>query len=402
MTQPPPHGSRFAAIVEPFRSQRALTTCLRVLYAMLRFVVPTDARQIGFVSAPDLTDNALALFETLVRSDRSLEYRLIWLVADRSASRRILDREFDPSELPNVSLVSKNTLRGLWTFLRCRTIFLTHGAYGFAHAGYHQTIVNLWHGMPIKTIGAHTGKARRDTFFMHYSIATSDYFAHVIAKAFYLKRDRVLVTGLPRNEWLFQREEKYLVVKEGRAKLVVWLPTFRSSYVGEIRVDSSADAPDLLSAATLEALDARLDGSDSMLAIKLHPMDVKNRQSWANYSNIRIYTDAAFQAAGMNLYKLLACSDALVTDFSSVAIDYLLLKKPIGLFAPDISAYTRGFIPGVLERLAAVGHKLTALEDLANFVINPPPEHETTAEHELLCQMDLRTPSESILRAAGL
>jgi CDP-glycerol glycerophosphotransferase (TagB/SpsB family) len=373
-----------------------------VLYAVLRLLVPAHSKQIGFVSGPDLADNTLALFEKLVKSPHAHEYRLVWLVANISTSETILHREFPNTDLRNVSIVIKNSLRGLWSFLRCRYIFTTHGVYGFAHSGHHQTIFNLWHGMPIKAIGAQDSKSRSDVMFMHYTIATSEYFADLIAKAFYLPRARVLVTGLPRNEWLFIQEERYLAVKEGRAKLVVWLPTFRSSYLGEIREDNSAGSPDPLSADTLAKLDDILEGVGVMLVIKLHLMDSKNRKAWSSYKNIRIYTDPRFRAEGLNLYKLLACSDALVTDYSSCAIDYLLLNKPIGLFAPDMSSYIRGFMPDVLKKITALCHQLRSVEEFGAFVTNLPANHKTTPELEVLCQTDLRSPSEAIMRAVGL
>jgi len=376
--------------------------CATMLYGVLRLLIPANPKQIGFASGPDLTDNTLALFERLLKSPSVHEYHLVWLVRSASNSEKILHREFPDTDLGNVSIVTKNSLRGLWAFLRCRYVFDTHGAYFFAHSGYHQTIVNLWHGMPIKAIGAQDGKVRSDFSVMHYSIATSEYFADILAKALYLPRDRVLVTGLPRNEWLFLKEERYLAVKESRAKLVVWLPTFRSSYVGEIRQDSSANSPDPLSADTLAKLDDLIEDAGAMLVIKLHMMDIKNQQAWSSYRNIRVYTDPRFRAEGLNLYKLLACSDALVTDFSSCAIDYLLLNKPIGLFAPDMSSYVRGFMPDVLKMVTAVCHQLSSVEEFGAFVTNLPVEHANKPERELLHRRDLRSPSEAILRAVGL
>ncbi len=393
---------RIMSALKAFSRRPIPLACFRVLYAVLRLLIPANSRQIGFASGPDLSDNTFALFEKLVKSPRAQEYQLVWLVTNKSASENILRREFPKADLQNVSIVIKNSLRGLWSFLRCRYIFTTHGIYGFAHSGRHQTICNLWHGMPIKAIGAQDGRLRSDLLFMHYSIATSEYFADLIAEAFYLPRDHVLVTGLPRNEWLFMREEKYLSVKEGRTKLVVWLPTFRSSYLGEIREDSNVDSPHPLSAGTLAKLDIMLQGVDVILVIKLHMMDSKNRQAWPPFRNIRIYNDSRFREEGLNLYKLLACSDALVTDFSSCAIDYLLLNKPIGLFAPDKSSYVRGFMPDVLKKVAAVCHQLESVEEFGAFLMNLPSQNKITPGIEVLYQSDLRNPSEAIIRAVGL
>ena len=48
----------------------------------------------------------------------------------------------------------------------------------------------------------------------------------------------------------------------------------------------------------------------------------------------------------MQLYELVACADALVTDYSSIYFDYLLLDRPIGFTCDDIDAYggSRGFV----------------------------------------------------------
>jgi CDP-glycerol glycerophosphotransferase (TagB/SpsB family) len=375
---------------------------IRAIYALVRLIVPASSKQIGFISSPDVTDNSLALFERIVTSGRAQSVRLIWLVADIDTSREALQRDFSKTALRNVWVLRRNSIRGVWAFLRCRSVFSTHGIYWFARHGFHQTIFNLWHGMPIKTIGALDGKLPADLSLTHYTVATSEFFADLMAQSFYLPRERVLLTGLPRNEWLFRQEERYALLKEGRAKLVLWVPTFRTSHRGEIRSDSDRNASDPLSAETLAALDAALEGAQSLLVIKLHAMDIKNTQDWPSYSNIRIFSDERFRVAGLNLYKLLACSDALVTDFSSCAIDYLLLQRPIGLYSPDRSEYARGFMPSVLEKVEAQSYPLNSVEDFAAFLRKLPPSRRAAREAEDLYQLNLLNPSQAILSAAGL
>ena len=64
------------------------------------------------------------------------------------------------------------------------------------------------------------------------------------------------------------------------------------------------------------------------------------------YSNIRIVTNSQMQAAECDLYALLGQADALITDYSSVYFDYLLLNRPIGFTVDDIQEYmaNRGFV----------------------------------------------------------
>jgi CDP-glycerol glycerophosphotransferase len=392
-----------ARAAERLSKSPIIRTCVRTLYVFLRLVVPTDPKRIAFVSHPDCADNAYALFERVMESPVARDYRLLWLAQDAEFAEGVLRRDFPGFGPAHLKVVSKNTLRGLFWFLRSRYVFFTAGVYWFVSSGHHQTIVNLWHGMPIKSIGTFDAREFSQPQFAHYSVASSDYWAGLVAQAFSMPRERVLVTGLPRNKWLLQPDPRHAALREGRSRLVVWLPTFRQWEDGRRAWrDTAVDVPDPISVETLPSLDELLDGFDTQLVLKFHPGDARKLQPWPACKNIRVFTDQAFRDERLNVYKLLACSDALVTDYSSIAIDYLLLRKPIGFFAPDVSAYARGFMPGVWERLASLGPQLASLEELAAFVRSPSPLPPTTPEIEDLHRHDLREPSAAVLRAVGL
>ena len=60
----------------------------------------------------------------------------------------------------------------------------------------------------------------------------------------------------------------------------------------------------------------------------------------------------ALARAGIGLYGLLGRSSGLVTDYSSVWVDYLLLDRPLAFLVPDLVTYTRALVPAdVLEWL---------------------------------------------------
>lgn len=385
-----------------FHSARIARSLGRAAYACVRFLVPVRARQIAFVSFPDCADNACALFEYIMWSGRANEYRLIWLVQDVGAAKTQMMRRYPESEVGNVRFVSKNTVEGIICFLRSHYVFFTHGHYWFVESGAHQVVVNLWHGMPIKKIGKALGK-HYEIPFAQYSIATSEFFADVIADAFTMQREKVLVTGLPRNEWL-RRPADLAMLKRGRSKLVVWLPTYRQLWVNNRveQIDAAGDEPDALSLETLAELDQQLDGADVQLLVKLHPLDVKNQQAWPAYRNIDIYSDRRFRSEDRNIYKVLGGADALVTDFSSIAIDYIPARKPMAFFAPDQSSYSRGFVPGVLERIESVGCRITTTAELAGFLKSLPEPKRPEASSEELHESSAVRASEKILRHLGL
>ncbi len=109
---------------------------IRTVYAFVRLIVPASSKRIGFISSPDVTDNSLALFERIVTSGRAQSFRLIWLVADVHASREALRRDFSQATLQNVWVLRRNSIRGVWAFLRCRSVFSTHGIYWFARPAF--------------------------------------------------------------------------------------------------------------------------------------------------------------------------------------------------------------------------------------------------------------------------
>jgi CDP-glycerol glycerophosphotransferase (TagB/SpsB family) len=236
-----------------------------------------------------------------------------------------------------------------------------------------------------------------------YSVATSELFADIIAKAFILYRERVLVTGLPRNEWLFERDERHHALREGRSRMLVWYPTFRSAVVGSsVRYDAASNIDDPITVAYLDRIDKALDGRAVIVIVKLHPLDTKNTITWPAFRNLRVINNQVMSERGLNNYRVLAEADALVTDYSSVAIDFLLLRRPIGFFMPDEAYYTRGFIPVVRERLCEVGTQICSYEELVKFFVLAGDLGGATHNTEEFYRTDLRAPSAVILRTIGL
>ena len=66
---------------------------------------------------------------------------------------------------------------------------------------------------------------------------------------------------------------------------------------------------------------------------------------------------------------MIGCSDALITDLSSVYIDYLMLNRPLGFFMYSVKNYSRGFNIDNFEEYLP-GEKIYSLDDLIHFVKN--------------------------------
>ena len=82
------------------------------------------------------------------------------------------------------------------------------------------------------------------------------------------------------------------------------------------------------------------------MIVKLHPMDILMTVKFSNYSNLIFLKNSDLEDKHCQLYSLLGEIDVLLTDFSSIYIDYLLLNRPIGFIMEDFDQYknSRGFI----------------------------------------------------------
>ena len=316
---------------------------------------PLRPRRIVFVSYPDAADNSLSMFQYL--RDNTAGYEFVWLV-DHPSPQVI-------ARLAGARLLARRSARGVFAVASAGLVFHTHGVIRFARSRRGQVIVNLWHGMPLKTIGVFD-EGNPAVPIGDYAIATSPLFRDVLARAFVMPPKRVLITGQPRNDALFA------AAAAAEPTLALWMPTYRCSNEGMIRQDSP------LSPAAFQQLLGRLDDAliarGASITLKLHPMDVLNRLLTPQYRAIELIEG---HDQRRSVEQLMAASRCLVTDYSSAAIDYMVLDRPIGYFCPDRADYVRGFIPDVVEPFYAAGDMLEDEAALVEFFINPPPPSET-------------------------
>lgn len=82
-----------------------------------------------------------------------------------------------------------------------------------------------------------------------------------------------------------------------------------------------------------------------LLIIKKHPLQTKWSQE-GQFSNIRYVTEEMLEKADLQLAELMGVCDGLISDYSSAAVDFMLLDRPIGYVLTDFKEYEekRGFV----------------------------------------------------------
>ncbi|HEX8904452.1 MAG TPA: CDP-glycerol glycerophosphotransferase family protein [Longimicrobiaceae bacterium] len=305
-----------------------------VAFVPMERLLPVDRRLwcFGcFGDYPHTLDNPRAVFEQ-VKDDPSI--RKVVLTRGAHPSRIVGDGV-------NVRFVEADSLRGMYYLARAGAVLVGYGLANLASYSRHLTakhrVVQLWHGIPLKRIGhlfPGEGWWNGETPRYAATVCSSDADREVMRQAFApIPRERVWVTGLPRNDFITGHEERLPrdyreVLADLRAKLagrrlVLYAPTWREN------------AADLyaFSAEEIAALEGVLRAHDAVLGIRGHAL--------ARHVGTSTHgSDAVLDLNGVpDVNVLLRLTDVLVTDYSSIYIDFLVTGRPILHFVYDLERY---------------------------------------------------------------
>ena len=245
------------------------------------------------------------------------------------------------------------------------------------------------HGTPFKYAPAYTREISKDAFVL----ANNDFVKNIYIKKFSINDKRLLTCINPRVSPLLKQNFKGSRIKNllsipDSSKLIVVLLTWNKSksscagYLDCLPFDFSIE--DLI------RLDDIYRKRGLFLLIKLHPMMVleknDNLEKKTSFSNIFILDNNSFETKGFTLYDLLSCSDALITDYSSVFIDYYNLNRMIYFCEPSIDfelmkeknqSLNNGFVFENPKQYM-VGEFISSFDDL--FSLDPCKDLKTMVE----------------------
>ncbi|CAE6859713.1 Teichoic acid glycerol-phosphate transferase [Paraburkholderia nemoris] len=201
--------------------------------------------------------------------------------------------------------------------------------------------LNLWHGIPLKRLGIQSRVAwERDLVpvTQRYSALIScskiDQFA--MALCFDMKIDDVWITNTPRNDRLMELPTNTPPQPIGAfKKTILYAPTWRD---GE-------EATELFpfDDFDFDSLDRLLAAHDAQLVIRRHVVERKDASD-ASFPGSRVIVEA--NSEQRSVQQMLLQTNVLVTDYSSIFFDFLLLDRPMIFIPYDAHRYEarRGFM----------------------------------------------------------
>ena len=317
----------------------------KTITSKINTIIPKNNKRIVLYSNWGFRDNLRTLYQYLVDNGYQEEYEIICASNDFYH----LEKEKD------VKYVS--IYRGLYYFLTSKYFFYSFGKYPIKPAP-NQMVVNLWHGMPLKKIGnLEEGLENVDYNFFTKLVSSSDFFTPIMKAAFNATDEQMLLVGNIRNDELFKKKQD---------KKIIWMPTYRNS-------KNYHDSQDALIFSLKEddfsKIEQLLSEYGYQLYIKLHPLEESRLQVQMNHSNIHLLTEEIISEQYGTLYTFLGTTSALITDYSSVFLDYYLLNRPVAFTINDNEEYKekRGFVFEDVKSLM-VGSVIRNSNDLLKFL----------------------------------
>lgn len=227
-------------------------------------------------------------------------------------------------------------------------IVVTHS---FQKYNKNQILINLWHGIPLKSMKymeTDITEVNRPLSNSDILITSSKMESVLMNASLHIPFIKHEILGSPRNDYFREANNDLgsLSFVENYKHVIIYIPTFRLGYFDRVE---GIDYGTLfnLPRVDMSRLEKFLKENNILLITKYHPREVELREGIHNLeSNIMNLSNEMLLENDLDLYELLPHTDLLITDYSSIYFDYLLLDKPIIFTPTDLDAYAdkRGFL----------------------------------------------------------
>ncbi|WP_137286135.1 CDP-glycerol glycerophosphotransferase family protein [Halorussus salinisoli] len=310
---------------------------VRPFVFLLSHLVPRNDRVWVFTAdwSGRFAENTKYLF--LYAAEQSDGVRPIWIARDREVLETLRARGYEAFHIDD--------RRGKYAVLRARCVFSSHSIPFWPYVGGAQ-VVQTWHGNALKRLGRdlELDASPLVRLYRKYIVRNWNWFVTTgtadalapFASAFGISDDEVIPSGYPRNDVFFRDVEGATVGLDSGvydrlrdlsddATLVSYMPTSRRAFHEDAGVIDG-------SRLDVENLNRLLADHDAYLLLKAHP-----------WSDVEIDEDEFDRLVmlpnGIDIYPILPLVDVLVTDYSSIYFDYLLLDRPVVFYSYDLDAY---------------------------------------------------------------
>lgn len=321
------------------------------IFELIDNIVPKKKNKIMFCSWPDYSDNAKQFYEYLKKYYGD-KYEFVW------AYRNNKYYNFFKNKV-DCKFVYHYSLACIFHAMTSKYYIVTHDNI-FFNFKKHITL-SLWHGMPVKTIGfaeknmiPERLKNIKEFGENSYFFVTSDIFKVCMAYCFGAHPNKIFITGQPRTDSIFSpgiNAVNYINnIKKDFDKIILYTPTYKERMVGKVReIEKPFNNIFYLDDYNEEDFYKYLKENNILFLMKPHPQD---EFFYYNYikennvpENIKIIFDQDLKDNNIYFYEIFSMCELMVGDYSSIATDWLIQKKPAIFISSVVDEYkeSRGF-----------------------------------------------------------
>lgn len=336
---------------------------------------PVDPKMVLYESfyGRGMLCNPNGLFHSFMRRPDFHEYVHVWVIEDFHTNAAIIEEYRTCDNVVFVEFLSEDYFRYLATagYLVNNVMFPSYFV-----KKEEQVYINTWHGIPLKTLGydqvdgnSAAANTVRNFLSADYLISPCTYFTDVYKNAFKLEgiyNGKIIEEGQPRNDLTIHADKQEILermkrngveIEDGK-KIILYAPTWKGQSYGNPTVNSKEYLD------FIDYIESRVDTTRYQVLVKPH-------QVVYQYMKAETADIGKFVPAVLDANEVLAVTDILISDYSSIYFDFMVTGRPILFYVPDLESYQdyRGLylgldqLPGpVTQQLEEVGDWLQDLE----------------------------------------
>lgn len=351
-----------------------------------------------------ILDNPKALFEAMLADPDFKDWNHIWVLDDFKNHKDTL-KYF--RKCSNVRFVTFQSLKHAYALARSKVLVGNVGFYSYIVKREGEVLINTWHGIPLKYIGKSTQNLNLSeisymvrSFTSSTIISASPFLTKIYNRDFQLGSlftENIIEEGYARLDTLlrFKKSQIFTALKKANVaisankKIILFAPTWRGN-LG--KVETSIESYINVKA----VIESVIDTTQWQVLVKPHQIVYNTARE--QFKDLDFMIPATIDAN-----EVLAITDVLVSDFSSIFYDFLLTKRPIVFYIPDLEAYktARGLyhpvdtLPGpICQSLEELSNVFTDLDKSVAPFAERYAEQRTWAG----CDFDKGTNSRTIMR----
>ncbi len=298
-------------------------------YAFLSLFAKRDKKLIVFCAMHCETFDSNSKFLFLHFLKNEPDYDVQFVINDEE-KRQTLIQEYGPH------FIDTRTKEGKKTAVKAATWVVSwlDLPLGGLFLKFRRFVLHLGHGTPLKCIGL-TEKDGRFIKKLYYklngtnitcSLASSDFVADIISRCMGFSKKRVLVNGQPRTDALFFKPLQFPELDKSQFN-ILYAPTWRQH--SQVKLFPFED----FSAQELESF---LIKNNISIFIRFHPAYEESiPKEILSLKNISLFSAKKYR----EVMDYINCFDSLITDYSSIYLDYMLLERPIVFLPYDLQEY---------------------------------------------------------------